>query len=243
MQALQEAGQPLVRLSIKDAGLLGQEFFRWEIATAVAGALIGIHPFDQPDVEASKLATRALTEAYERDGSLPAERPVFKDNGIALFADDADARALKRAGAGNTLESWLSAHFAGIRAGDYFAVLAYIERKGAHLESLQRLRAAIRDRKHIATCAEFGPRFLHSTGQAYKGGPNTGVFLQVTCEDALDLEIPGRKATFGVVKAAQARGDFRVLAERGRRVLRAHIMEDVSAGLAALDAAAEHALS
>ena len=111
------------------------------------------------------------------------------------------------------------------------------------LETLQRLRTAIRDRKHIATCVEFGPRFLHSTGQAYKGGPNTGVFLQVTCEDALDLEIPGRKATFGVVKAAQARGDFRVLAERGRRVLRAHIVEDVSAGLAALDAAAEHALS
>jgi len=243
MQALQEAGQPLVRLSMQDAGLLGQEFFRWEIATAVAGAVIGINPFDQPDVEASKVATRALTEAYEKAGSLPAESPMFKDNGIALFTDDANARALKAAGAGNTLESWLSAHFARIRAGDYFAVLAYIERNDAHLESLQRLRTAIRDRKHIATCVEFGPRFLHSTGQAYKGGPNTGVFLQVTCEDALDLEIPGRKATFGVVKAAQARGDFRVLAERGRRVLRAHIVEDVSAGLAALDAAAEHALS
>ncbi len=243
MQALQEAGQPLVRLSMQDAGLLGQEFFRWEIATAVAGAVIGINPFDQPDVEASKVATRALTEAYEKAGSLPAESAIFKDNGIALFTDDANARALKAAGAGNTLESWLSAHFARIRAGDYFAVLAYIERNDAHLESLQRLRTAIRDRKHIATCVEFGPRFLHSTGQAYKGGPNTGVFLQVTCEDALDLEIPGRKATFGVVKAAQARGDFRVLAERGRRVLRAHIVEDVSAGLAALDAAAEHALS
>jgi transaldolase/glucose-6-phosphate isomerase len=233
----------LVRLSMQDAGLLGQEFCRWEIATAVAGAVIGINPFDQPDVEASKIATRALTEAYEKAGSLPAEGPVFKDNGIALFTDDANARALKAAGAGNTLESWLSAHFARIRAGDYFAVLAYIERNDAHLETLQRLRTAIRDRKHIATCVEFGPRFLHSTGQAYKGGPNTGVFLQVTCEDALDLEIPGRKATFGVVKAAQARGDFRVLAERGRRVLRAHIVADVSAGLAALDAAAEHALS
>ncbi|TMJ48510.1 MAG: bifunctional transaldolase/phosoglucose isomerase [Alphaproteobacteria bacterium] len=243
MQALQEAGQPLVHLSMQDAELLGQEFFRWEIATAVVGAVIGINPFDQPDVEASKVATRALTEAYEKAGSLPAESAIFKDNGIALFTDDANARALKAAGAGNTLKSWLSAHFARIRAGDYFAVLAYIERNDAHLESLQRLRTAIRDRKHIATCVEFGPRFLHSTGQAYKGGPNTGVFLQVTCEDALDLEIPGRKATFGVVKAAQARGDFRVLAERGRRVLRAHIVEDVSAGLAALDAAAEHALS
>jgi len=242
-EALRKAGQPLVRLSMQDAGLLGQEFFRWEIATAVAGAVIGINPFDQPDVEASKIATRALTDAYEKAGSLPAESPVFKDNGIALFTDDANARALKAAGAGNTLESWLSAHFARIRPGDYFAALAYVERNDAHLASLQRLRAAIRDRKQIATCVEFGPRFLHSTGQAYKGGPNTGVFLQVTCEDAFDLEIPGRKATFGVVKAAQARGDFRVLAERGRRVLRAHIVEDVSAGLAALDAAAEHALS
>jgi len=241
--ALQKAGQPLVRLSMQNAGFLGQEFFRWEIATAVAGALIGINPFDQPDVEASKIATRELTDAYEREGSVSAESAVCEQNGIALFTDDANARALEAAGAGDTLESWLGAHFARIRAGDYFAVLAYVERNDAHVTSLQRLRTAIRDRKHIATCVGFGPRFLHSTGQAYKGGPNSGVFLQVTCKDALDLEIPGRKASFGVVKAAQARGDFRVLAERGRRVLRAHIVEDVSAGLAALGAAAEPALS
>ncbi len=241
--ALQKAGQPLVRLSMQNAGFLGQEFFRWEIATAVAGALIGINPFDQPDVEASKIATRELTDAYEREGSVSAESAVCEQNGIALFTDDANARALEAAGAGDTLESWLGAHFARIRAGDYFAVLAYLERNDAHVTSLQRLRTAIRDRKHIATCVGFGPRFLHSTGQAYKGGPNSGVFLQVTCKDALDLEIPGRKASFGVVKAAQARGDFRVLAERGRRVLRAHIVEDVSAGLAALGAAAERALS
>jgi transaldolase/glucose-6-phosphate isomerase len=243
LEALQKAGQPLVRIEMQGPELLGQEFFRWEIATAVAGAVIGINPFDQPDVEASKVVTRELTDAYEKQGSLPTESPVFKENGIALFTDDANARALRAAGAGNTLESWLSAHFARIHPGDYFAVLAYIERNDAHLASLQRMRAAIRDRKHIATCVEFGPRFLHSTGQAYKGGPNTGVFLQVSCEDALDLEIPGRKATFGVVKAAQARGDFRVLAERGRRVLRAHIVEDLGAGLAALGAAAEHALT
>jgi transaldolase/glucose-6-phosphate isomerase len=243
IEALRQAGHPVVRLGMRNAGLLGQEFFRWEIATAVAGAVIGINPFDQPDVEASKVATRELTDFYEKRGSIPAETPVFKENGIALFTDEVNARALKAAGAGNTLESWLSAHFARIRAGDYFAVLAYIARNEAHFASLQRLRLAMRERKHVATCLEFGPRFLHSTGQAYKGGPNSGVFLQVTCEDAVDLEIPGRKATFGVVKAAQALGDFRVLAERGRRVLRAHIMQDVSAGLAALDAAAERALS
>jgi len=243
MEALQAAGQPLLRLGIHGAGLLGQEFFRWEIATAVAGAVIGIDPFDQTDVEASKIATRELTDAYERQGSVPAESAVFKENGIALFTDDANARALKAAGAGNTLESWLSAHFARVRTGDYFAALAYLERNEAHIEALQRLRTAIRDRKQVATCVGFGPRFLHSTGQSYKGVPNSGVFLQITCEDALDLKIPGRKASFGVVKAAQARGDFRVLAERGRRVLRAHIVEDADAGLAALGAAAERALS
>jgi transaldolase / glucose-6-phosphate isomerase len=243
IDALQRAGQPLVRLDMHGAGRIGQEFFRWEVATAVAGALIGIDPFDQPDVEASKVATRELTDAYERTGSVPAERPVFKENGVALFTDDANARALKAAGAGNTLESWLAAHFARIRAGDYFAALAYLAREDAHIATLRQLRTAVRDRKHVATCVGFGPRFLHSTGQAYKGGPNSGVFLQITCEDAADLEIPGRKASFGVVKAAQARGDFRVLAERGRRVLRAHIEEDASAGLAALRAAAERALS
>jgi transaldolase / glucose-6-phosphate isomerase len=243
IEAQQRAGQPVVRLGVQDAGSLGQEFFRWEIATAVAGGVIGIDPFDQPDVEASKVATRELTDAYEQQGSVPAESPVFEENGIALFTDDANARALQAAGAGNTLESWLSAHFNRLRVGDYFAVLAYIARDEAHLAPLQRLRTAIRDRKRVATCAEFGPRFLHSTGQAYKGGPNTGVFLQITCENAVDLEIPGRKATFGVVKAAQTRGDFRVLAERGRRALRAHIMHDVSAGLAALGTAAQRALS
>jgi transaldolase / glucose-6-phosphate isomerase len=243
IEALQRAGQPVVRLDVQGAGSLGQEFFRWEIATAVAGAVIGIDPFDQPDVEASKVATRELTDAYEQQGSVPAESPVFVENGIALFTDEINAHALKAAGAGNTLESWLSAHFNRLRAGDYFAVLAYVARSDAHLAALQRLRTAVRDRKRVATCAEFGPRFLHSTGQAYKGGPNSGVFLQITCEDSADLKIPGRKATFGVVKAAQARGDFRVLAERGRRALRAHIMHDVSAGLAALGTAAERALS
>jgi transaldolase / glucose-6-phosphate isomerase len=243
IEALQRAEQPVIRVGVQDVASLGQEFFRWEIATAVAGAVIGIDPFDQPDVEASKVATRELTDAYEQQGSVPAESPVFVENGIALFTDEINAHALKAAGAGNTLESWLSAHFNRLRAGDYFAVLAYVARSDAHLAALQRLRTAVRDRKRVATCAEFGPRFLHSTGQAYKGGPNSGVFLQITCEDSADLKIPGRKATFGVVKAAQARGDFRVLAERGRRALRAHIMHDVSAGLAALGTAAERALS
>ena len=136
----------------------------------------------------------------------------------------------------------MKAHFARIRAGDYFAALAYLERNDTHIDLLQRLRTMVRDRKHVATCVGFGPRFLHSTGQAYKGGPNTGVFLQITADDPIDLPIPGRKATFGMVKAAQARGDFRVLAERGRRVLRAHIHGEPSSGLAALGEATKRAL-
>jgi transaldolase/glucose-6-phosphate isomerase len=241
--ALEAAGQSLVRIGIADPALLGQEFFRWEFATAVAGAVIGVNPFDQPDVEASKIATRELTEAVEKRGALPPETPVFRENGIALFADDGNAGALRQAGADDTLESWLRAHLRRINAGDYFAMLAYVERNGANFAALQGVRTAVRDAKHVATCVEFGPRFLHSTGQAYKGGPNTGVFLQITADDGRDLAVPGRKATFRMIEAAEARGDFRVLAERGRRVLRAHIGGELAAGLAEIDRAARRALS
>jgi transaldolase/glucose-6-phosphate isomerase len=217
---------------------LGQELFRWEIATAVAGAIIGINPFDQPDVEASKVATRKLTSAYEESGKLPDEEPLFTGDGITLFTDAANARALQAAvGAQPTLTSYLEAHFNRAQPGDYVAVLAYVDMNEAHERLLQQLRHVIRDRKRVATCLGFGPRFLHSTGQAYKGGPNTGVFLQVTCDDAADLPIPDQRYTFGVVKAAQARGDFAVLAERGRRVLRVHLPSDVAAGLRRLNAA------
>jgi transaldolase/glucose-6-phosphate isomerase len=242
MAALEAAGQPVVRIEIAEPGLLGQEFFRWEMATAVAGAVLGIDPFNQPDVEASKVATRELTDVIEKRGALPAETPVFRANGIALFTDEGNAGALRQAGADATLESWLRAHLSRLHAGDYFATLAYIERNPANVTALQGFRTAVRDRKHVATCAEFGPRFLHSTGQAYKGGPNTGVFLQITADPGQDLPIPGRKAAFGMIQAAQARGDFRVLAERGRRVLRAHIAGEVAAGLDEIDRAARKAL-
>jgi transaldolase/glucose-6-phosphate isomerase len=128
-----------------------------------------------------------------------------------------------------------------VGAGDYFAVLGFIQMNAEHERKLQAIRHAVRDKKHVATCLGFGPRFLHSTGQAYKGGPNTGVFLQVTCDDALELPVPQQKYTFGVVKAAQARGDFQVLMERGRRALRVHL-HDVDAGLVTLTAAVQKAL-
>jgi len=240
---LERAGQPVVTISVADVYDLGQEFFRWEIATAVAGSIIGINPFDQPDVEASKIATRKLTEEYERSGSLPAETPMFEADGVKLFADDEYAEALNAAIGNRSLMSYLKAHLDRLQPGDYFALLAYIEMNDANERKLQWARHMVRDTRRVATCLGFGPRFLHSTGQAYKGGPNTGVFLQITCDDATDLPVPGQKYTFGIVKAAQARGDFEVLAERGRHALRVHLGPDVNGGLAILEFAIRAALA
>jgi transaldolase/glucose-6-phosphate isomerase len=244
VEALEHAGQPVVRIAVDEIYDLGEEFFRWEIATAVAGSIIGINAFNQPDVEASKVATRKLTAEYEQTGKLPAEAPILEDGGIKLFTDEKNAAALQAAaGSNQSLVGYLKAHLNRLKAGDYFAVLGYIEMNDAHEKALQAVRHAVRDAKRVATCLGFGPRFLHSTGQAYKGGPNSGVFLQVTCEDAVDLPVPGQKYTFGIVKAAQARGDFQVLAERDRRALRVHLGKDVPAGLARLEAAIKQALA
>jgi transaldolase / glucose-6-phosphate isomerase len=230
--ALEKAGQPVVRIVLPDIYNLGQEFFRWEIATAVAGSIIGINAFNQPDVEASKIETKKLTSEYESKGSLPAERPIFEGDGFKLFTDEKNATDLAKAvGNDRSLKSYLRAHIARLCANDYFAVLAYVEMNSDHEAILQFLRMSVRDKKHVATCLGFGPRFLHSTGQAYKGGPNSGVFLQITCDDANDLPVPQQKYTFGIVKAAQARGDFAVLAERNRRALRVHIGPYVKTGL------------
>ncbi len=240
--ALEKAGQPVVRITMPDIYDLGAEFFRWEIATAVAGAIIGINAFNQPDVEASKLATRSLTSEYEKTGSLPPEKPILEDAGIKLFTDEKNAAELAKTAGDKSLLSYLKAHLSRIKPSDYFAVLGYIQMNTEHEKDLQAIRHQVRDNKHVATCLGFGPRFLHSTGQAYKGGPNTGVFLQVTCDDAVQLPVPGQKYTFGVVKAAQARGDFQVLAERGRRALRVHLGSDLKSGLATLHSVVRKAL-
>src|SRR6266481_5216051 len=235
VDALRKAGQAVVEIELADTYDLGQEFFRWEIATAVAGSILKINPFNQPDVEASKIVTRQLTEEYEKAGRLPAENPLMEENGIKLFTDERNATNLKKlAGNDHSLTGLLRAHLGQLGAGDYLALLAYVEMNSDHEDRLQRMRHAVRDRKHVATCLGFGPRFLHSTGQAYKGGPNTGVFLQITCDDATDLPVPGQKYTFGTVKAAQARGDFQVLADRKRRALRVHLPKAVDAGLTQL---------
>jgi len=242
LDTIQRAGHPVVRITLRDVYDLGQEFFRWEIATAVTGSIIGINPFDQPDVEASKIATRKLTEEYEQKGALPAETPVFITEGVKLFADERNAEELKRGAEVQSLSGYLKAHFDRLSKGDYFALLAYVEMNEPHERALQSIRESVRDAKRVATCLGFGPRFLHSTGQAYKGGPNSGVFLQITCDDANDLDVPDQNYTFGIVKAAQARGDFEVLAERGRRALRVHLGPDVSEGLAKLAAVVAAAL-
>lgn len=232
--ALEQAGQPVIRIVLESPLHLGQEMFRWEIATAVAGSIIGINAFNQPDVEASKIETRKLTTEYEEKGSLPPESPIWSGDGVKLFTDEKNAAAL--AGA-DSLVTYLRKHLDRIGEGDYFAVLGYIEMNDEHEKLLQQLRHHVRDQRKVATCLGFGPRFLHSTGQAYKGGPNSGVFLQITCDDAVELPVPGAKYTFGVVKSAQARGDFQVLADRGRRALRVHLGKDVNAGLQQLIAA------
>jgi len=243
LSALEKAGHPVVRIVVKSIDHIGQEFFRFEMAVAVAGSVLGIDPFNQPDVEAAKIKTRELTAAFEKTGSLPIEHPVISTDAADIYTDDKNAAALRKAGANGDLGSWLKAHLARSRANDYVALLAYIERDHAHIDSLQHMRLAVRDKRHVATCAEFGPRFLHSTGQAYKGGPDSGVFLQITADDAKDLAVPGQKASFGVIKAAQARGDFGVLTERGRRALRVHLKGDLGAGLKMLDAEIQKALN
>jgi transaldolase/glucose-6-phosphate isomerase len=243
IQALEKAGKPVVTIRVATKYDLAEEFVRWEVATAVAGAILGINPFNQPDVEASKIATRSLTGEYEKTGTLPAESPFFEGDGVKLFTDPQNAEALKKAaGASPTLGAYVKAHMDRVGKGDYCALLAYIQMSPAHEAALQVIRHRIRDKKKVATCLGFGPRFLHSTGQAYKGGPNSGVFLQITCDDAEDLKVPGQKFTFGIVKSAQARGDFQVLADRKRRALRVHLGADVAAGIRTLGAAIEKAL-
>jgi transaldolase/glucose-6-phosphate isomerase len=237
LDALAQAGHPVLRIDIQDSYQIGQVFFLCELAIAFAGSVIGINPFDQPDVEAAKVKARELTDQYEKSGA-GEERPVFSHDGIALYADAANAKALGRA---NTLAQSLKAHLDRIGDGDYFALLAFMQRSEEHEKALQPVRLKVRDAKRAATCLEFGPRYLHSTGQAYKGGPNSGVFLEITCDHPDDLNIPGRKATFALVEKAQALGDLVVLNERGRRALRVHL-KDAESGIATLRDAIEEAL-
>ncbi|MGH1342022.1 MAG: bifunctional transaldolase/phosoglucose isomerase [Nannocystales bacterium] len=238
-QMWRDAGESVIVLELDDIDALPQELFRWQIATAVAGAVMGVDPFDQPDVEASKIESRKLTAAYEENGTLP-ELPVrWEGDGVRIHADDRNAEAL----GGGSLSDWLRAHLGRLEAGDYFALLAYVDMNPVHEAELSAIRNSVRRAKSVATCLGFGPRFLHSTGQAYKGGPNSGVFIQITADSAKALPIPGRTVDFGIVAAAQAAGDFQVLIDRERRAIRVHLGANVLAGLQQLRQAVEAALA
>jgi glucose-6-phosphate isomerase len=235
VKALEDAGQPVVRFEIADRYELSAEFFTWEIATAIAGSIMEINPFNQPDVEAAKIATRALTSEYEKTGKLAELTPLLEQDGMKLFADERYTAVLTAAAKEKTLAGIMRAHLNQIGVGDYFATLAFINMTPGHEAIIQEFRHKVRGAKKVATCLGFGPRFLHSTGQDYKGGPNTGVFLQITADHAKDVAIPDAKYTFGVVITAQAAGDLTVLQERNRRALHVHLGKDVDAGLKALD--------
>ena len=230
--ALAAKGHPVVKIELENKENLGQEFFRWEFGTAVAGAIMQINPFNQPDVEAAKIEARKITDEYERAGELPAESPFFEAEGIKLFTSAEYAEKLEKyVGESKSLKKYLEAHLQHLQEGDYFALLAYIEMNADTEKHLQEIREKVLRKELTATCLGFGPRFLHSTGQGYKGGANNGVFLQITSDDAEDFAVPQQKYTFGVVKAAQARGDFQVLLDRERRALRVHLGADVRKGL------------
>lgn len=211
--ALQQTGHPIVRLSLDDPYQLGQEFFRWSMACAVASSVLEVNPFDQPDVEASKIAARGII-----DIQTIAYKPILEQADSRLYADPGFTQSDCI-----SLEDCLHKHLERLHPADYFAILAYIDKNSEHETLLQKLRYNIRDKKRIATSLGFGPRFLHSTGQLHKGGTNNGVYLQITFEDLIDLTIPNHRHNFGMVKTAQAQGDFQVLLERRRRVLWVHV--------------------
>ncbi|HVP67071.1 MAG TPA: bifunctional transaldolase/phosoglucose isomerase [Anaeromyxobacteraceae bacterium] len=240
--ALERAGFPVVRIELADPNDLGQEFFRWEVATAVAAAVLGVNPFDQPDVEAAKAAARKVAAAGEGTGALPPESPSLQTDGLGFFADPPNAQALFAAARDQTAAGWLRAHLARLTRGDYFALNAFLESSASVDAVLREIREAVRESARVATSLGYGPRYLHSTGQLHKGGPNTGVFLVLTADDAERVAIPGRRYDFGMLARSQARGDAEVLGERGRRVLRVHLGADVRAGLGALRRAVLKAL-
>jgi transaldolase/glucose-6-phosphate isomerase len=232
LDAFEAAGHPVLRWTRADRSALAAEFVRWEIATAAAAAVLGVDPFDEPNVTEAKQATQAVLEAYGRDGGFPSRVPLAAGDGLEVHAPEAVAGAL-RGHASASPGSWVAALAALAGPGDYLGVLAYLHRSPARVPRLQRLRLALRAAAGRATTLGYGPRFLHSTGQLHKGGPNTGVFLLLTADEG-DLPIPGRSYGFGALRRAQAEGDFEVLARRGRRVLHVHLGTAVERSLDAL---------
>ncbi|MBT4140962.1 MAG: bifunctional transaldolase/phosoglucose isomerase [Candidatus Latescibacteria bacterium] len=233
--ALLETGHCVIQIELPSVASLGAEFFRWEIATAAAGGVLNIHPFNQPNVQESKTFTSQLTTSYENTGALPLQTANLDEGGIAIFADQKNTESV----VGIKLEETLENHFGRIKPGDYVAICAYLDMREDMISDLTRLRHIIRDRFCVATTLGFGPRFLHSTGQLHKGGADNVLILQLTSETEQDLEIPGRKFTFGILKDAQALGDATALSQRNRRALRVHFQNDLKQGVQRLIAVAK----
>jgi len=212
--ALEAAGHPVITILLRDALDLGAEFFRWEVATAVASAVLRINPFDQPNVQAAKTATDQLMKVVVEHGALPqTSTPVLEENGLSYYTSVT----------GSSATEVLKAFFQQAGADNFLCIQAYLMETPALNANLDELRQLVQQRLHIATAAGYGPRFLHSTGQYHKGGPDTGLFLQLTTDHAQDLPLPGRPYTFGTFQNAQAAGDLEALHNYNRRTLRVHL--------------------
>ena len=242
VQAFESAGYPVITTSTADAYALGREFLRWEIATAALGAVLRINPFDEPNVQESKDNTRQLLEQYASAGELPRSNPAVTDDGLALYMDGTTGAMLRDSGDGS-VPGLVAALVGRAKVGQYVAIMAYIRRSEEHDRLLTELRKAVRDATRAATTVGYGPRFLHSTGQLHKGGPPTGIFLQITCEDDVDIDIPGSKFGFSVLKQSQALGDMQALQSRKRPLVSVHLEDDVTANLRALVKAVEAGLA
>jgi transaldolase/glucose-6-phosphate isomerase len=246
IRALREAGQPRVTLYLPDKNALAGEFFRWEYATAVAGRVLEINPFDEPNVTESKHNTSRRLDYFREHGQLPSAEPAFRSGSVSLYADEQMLRQLSELSvqhsySGDDLLSLVAAQINSSRHGDYFALLAYLPPTPEVSAALEDLRRRLRHATKRAVTAGFGPRYLHSTGQLHKGGPNNGIFFQITCDDPRDIPIPGEPYSFSVLKAAQAAGDLEALRNKDRRALRLHISGDLVEGLNVIQEAVEAA--
>ena len=235
LSALEKAGHPVVQQVMRDPVSLGREFFLWEIATAIAGSVIGINAFNQPNVQESKDNTKELLKYYDQQGKLPEQELLIDAEDCRIYCDALTKKTLENAVKSNSkamsLTSVIGAHLARVKNGDYVAFTAYIPESSVQDDLLQQIRTHVRNKLKVATTVGYGPRFLHSTGQFHKGGPDTGVFIQITVDDSIDLPIPGEKFTFSILKQAQALGDFQSLSNRHRRAIRFHIKKNVADGL------------
>ena len=236
LRALEGASHPVVRIRLRDKLDLGREFFRWELATAAAGAVLEINPFDQPNVQESKDNTNRLLAEFRAQGSLTEAPPVLEAEGLKFFCDPATLPQLAKSAeehglATKSLADYLAAFLGLARREDYVALMAYLDFSSLHKALLRALQFQLRDSLYLATTLGFGPRYLHSTGQLHKGGANNGLFIQITCDDAEDVPIPGEPYTFSVLKRAQALGDLAALQAKGRRVIRLHLGTEAQAGL------------